>query len=104
VGCVFPPHRDNGRLKPSQIAVVAVMCKPHRCPHIAMTGNICVCALQHPCYHFGVADIAVVTVLVAPTLILITVPKATRGTNRRACVPFALGMIHTSRHEDAWSN
>lgn len=25
-----------------QIAVVAVMCKPHRCPHIAMTGNICV--------------------------------------------------------------
>ncbi|KAF8136657.1 histone acetyltransferase ELP3 [Boletus edulis] len=24
------------------IAVVAVMCKPHRCPHIAMTGNICV--------------------------------------------------------------
>ena len=24
-----------------QIAVVAVMCKPHRCPHIAMTGNIC---------------------------------------------------------------
>lgn len=27
----------------SGIAVVAVMCKPHRCPHIAMTGNICVC-------------------------------------------------------------
>lgn len=26
----------------SGIAVVAVMCKPHRCPHIAMTGNICV--------------------------------------------------------------
>lgn len=25
-----------------QIAVVAVMCKPHRCPHINMTGNICV--------------------------------------------------------------
>ena len=24
------------------IAVVAVMCKPHRCPHIAYTGNICV--------------------------------------------------------------
>jgi elongator complex protein 3 len=24
------------------IAVVAVMCKPHRCPHIAMTGNVCV--------------------------------------------------------------
>ena len=26
----------------SGIAVVAVMNKPHRCPHIAMTGNICV--------------------------------------------------------------
>jgi elongator complex protein 3 len=25
-----------------QVAVVAVMCKPHRCPHVAMTGNICV--------------------------------------------------------------
>ena len=25
-----------------QIAAVAVMSKPHRCPHIAMTGNICV--------------------------------------------------------------
>lgn len=26
----------------SGIAVVAVMCKPHRCPHINLTGNICV--------------------------------------------------------------
>lgn len=26
----------------SGIAVVAVMCKPHRCPHIAFTGNVCV--------------------------------------------------------------
>lgn len=26
----------------SGVAVVAVMCKPHRCPHIATTGNICV--------------------------------------------------------------
>ena len=24
----------------SGIAVVAVMCKPHRCPHVNMTGNI----------------------------------------------------------------
>ncbi|KAH8858135.1 putative elongator complex protein 3 [Schistosoma japonicum] len=24
------------------IVVIAVMCKPHRCPHIAMTGNVCV--------------------------------------------------------------
>lgn len=43
-------HRENllplVKAKPvrtaSGIAVVAVMCKPHRCPHIAMTGNICV--------------------------------------------------------------
>ena len=26
----------------SGVAIVAVMCKPHRCPHIAFTGNICV--------------------------------------------------------------
>ncbi|KAF4531942.1 hypothetical protein B566_EDAN006634 [Ephemera danica] len=26
----------------SGIAVVAVMCKPHRCPHVSLTGNICV--------------------------------------------------------------
>ncbi|XP_045630072.1 elongator complex protein 3 isoform X1 [Ursus americanus] len=26
----------------SGIAVVAVMCKPHRCPHISFTGNICI--------------------------------------------------------------
>src|SRR6202000_704203 len=26
----------------SGIAVVAVMSKPHRCPHIAVTGNVCV--------------------------------------------------------------
>ncbi|XP_019491659.1 PREDICTED: elongator complex protein 3 [Hipposideros armiger] len=30
----------------SGIAVVAVMCKPHRCPHISFTGNICVCNLK----------------------------------------------------------
>lgn len=34
------------RVKPvrtaSGVAVVAVMCKPHRCPHIALTGNICI--------------------------------------------------------------
>ncbi|ELA46893.1 ELP3 family histone acetyltransferase [Vavraia culicis subsp. floridensis] len=26
----------------SGVAIVAVMCKPHRCPHIALTGNICI--------------------------------------------------------------
>ncbi len=29
-------------LTASGIAVVAVMCKPHRCPHIALTGNTCI--------------------------------------------------------------
>lgn len=41
---LLPPPRL--RAKPvrtaSGIAVVAVMSKPHRCPHIATTGNICV--------------------------------------------------------------
>jgi elongator complex protein 3 len=41
---VWPGRRL--RAKPvrtaSGIAVVAVMSKPHRCPHIATTGNICV--------------------------------------------------------------
>jgi len=46
------PHEHKKTLLPklkakpvrtaSGIAVVAVMCKPHRCPHINMTGNICV--------------------------------------------------------------
>lgn len=46
------PHEHKKALLPklrakpirtaSGIAVVAVMCKPHRCPHINMTGNICV--------------------------------------------------------------
>jgi histone acetyltransferase (RNA polymerase elongator complex component) len=40
----------------SGIAVVAVMCKPHRCPHIAMTGNICVyVACTHLTYQWPVA-------------------------------------------------
>ena len=46
------PESHRARLSPllltkpvrtaSGIAVVAVMCKPHRCPHIATTGNVCV--------------------------------------------------------------
>ena len=50
IGAVPDEHRDallpQLRAKPvrtaSVIAVVAVMSKPHRCPHIATTGNICV--------------------------------------------------------------
>ncbi|XP_022918903.1 elongator complex protein 3 [Onthophagus taurus] len=46
------PHEHRKALVPkllakpirtaSGVAVVAVMCKPHRCPHINYTGNICV--------------------------------------------------------------
>lgn len=46
------PHQHKSTLLPklrakpirsaSGIAVVAVMCKPHRCPHINYTGNVCV--------------------------------------------------------------
>ncbi|KAF7682911.1 Elongator complex protein 3 [Astathelohania contejeani] len=49
IACIPPEYQDLTRLiqaKPvrtaSGVAVVAVMCKPHRCPHIALTGNICV--------------------------------------------------------------
>uniref|UniRef100_A0A0N4ZSZ8 Elongator complex protein 3 n=1 Tax=Parastrongyloides trichosuri TaxID=131310 RepID=A0A0N4ZSZ8_PARTI len=50
IAAVPPDYRDvlvpKLRAKPirtaSGIAVVAVMCKPHRCPHINFTGNICV--------------------------------------------------------------
>lgn len=55
----------------SGISVVAVMCKPHRCPHIAMTGNICVCQSRlqtcclapaaHPC----ACSLAVFTLAIA---------------------------------------
>lgn len=42
VGPLISIYRQE-RLSPEvQIAVVAVMSKPHRCPHIAVTGNICV--------------------------------------------------------------
>lgn len=39
---LLPQLRAKPIRTASGIAVVAVMCKPHRCPHIAMTGNICV--------------------------------------------------------------
>lgn len=41
-GVRFHAQFTSRRSRFTQIAVVAVMCKPHRCPHIAFTGNICV--------------------------------------------------------------
>jgi elongator complex protein 3 len=39
---VLPKLKAKPVRTASGIAVVAVMSKPHRCPHIATTGNICV--------------------------------------------------------------
>ncbi|EDW64910.1 elongator complex protein 3 [Drosophila virilis] len=39
---LLPKLRAKPIRTASGIAVVAVMCKPHRCPHINFTGNICV--------------------------------------------------------------
>lgn len=39
---LLPKLRAKPVRTASGIAVVAVMCKPHRCPHINYTGNICV--------------------------------------------------------------
>ncbi|XP_035666032.1 elongator complex protein 3 isoform X1 [Branchiostoma floridae] len=39
---LYPKLKAKPVRTASGIAVVAVMCKPHRCPHINMTGNICV--------------------------------------------------------------
>ena len=39
---LIPKLRAKPIRSASGIAVVAVMCKPHRCPHINYTGNVCV--------------------------------------------------------------
>ena len=39
---LLPKLRAKPIRTASGIAVVAVMCKPHRCPHINFTGNICI--------------------------------------------------------------
>lgn len=39
---ILPKIRAKPVRTASGVAVVAVMSKPHRCPHIAMTGNVCV--------------------------------------------------------------
>lgn len=79
------------------------MCKPHRCPHIAMTGNICV-YVRRPFYHksniYSFIDIAPV----AQIPISITVPKATQAMNPLRCVPYGHGMIPTNRPEVGWNN
>ena len=39
---LFPILKAKPVRTASGIAIVAVMCKPHRCPHLSFTGNICV--------------------------------------------------------------
>lgn len=81
-----------------KIAVVAVMCKPHRCPHIAMTGNICVCVkLQTILNYFF--NLLLGIVQEGPTRTLITAPRAILDTSRPACELSERGTIRMSRHE-----
>ena len=68
------------RMKPvrtaSGIAVVAVMCKHHRCPHIATTGNVCVYCPGGPDSDFEYST------------------QAYMGTNQQVCVQFVLDTTH----------
>jgi histone acetyltransferase (RNA polymerase elongator complex component) len=69
-----------------QIAIVAVMSKPHRCPHIAVTGNICVYVTLAtdrsflPTWADDEQNARTDTVLVDPTLTLNTLRNLTRDT------------------------
>jgi elongator complex protein 3 len=47
----------------SGVAVVAVMSKPHRCPHISYTGNVCVYCPGGPDSDFEYSTQAVSTVI-----------------------------------------
>jgi len=69
----------------SGIAVVAVMCKPHRCPHIAMTGNVCV------------TD----TAQVDQTPTLSTALSPILGMSPRPCEPSGHATIHSNRAQAA---
>ena len=48
--CFFYSHISHTYISfsPSQIAAVAVMCKPHRCPHIERDGHSCMFAPLTP--------------------------------------------------------
>lgn len=52
----------------SGIAVVAVMSKPHRCPHIAMTGNIWYAKFHNSVSIVRVVQILILNILRNPTL------------------------------------
>ena len=92
----------------AKIAVVAVMCKPHRCPHIAMTGNICVYVSNMSLLYDGLTDdnitLLIDIALEDPTLILIIAHKVTLGTNLLVCVLFEHVMIPTNRREGELSS
>ena len=95
IAAVPVEHRDQLmpklRAKPvrtaSGVAVVAVMSKPHRCPHIATTGNVCACIAR-----------------AGRTVISSTARSRTRGTSRRPCGRFERGTIRTRRVEDVWTS
>ena len=80
--------------------MVAVMCKPHRCPHIAMTGNICVYGAPSP-FAIEAADVPADTVQEDPTQTSITARKAILDTSPRVCEPSEHGTTRMNRHEAA---
>lgn len=84
----------------SGIAVVAVMCKPHRCPHIAMTGNICVYVCDRHIFLSHSSNSA----LVVPIQISNTLPNHTLATNLLQCGRSGPVTIHTSRLEVVWNS
>ncbi|EJK53738.1 hypothetical protein THAOC_26764 [Thalassiosira oceanica] len=82
----------------SGVAVVAVMSKPHRCPHIAMTGGL-------TCWKFALSrKVCVCTVQAGLIRTLNTRRKPTLATNQQVCEPSELGTILTLRLEDGSLN
>ena len=82
----------------SGVAVVAVMCKPHRCPHVAMTGNICVYCPGGPDSDFEYSTQSYTGYEVRYRPGFVTDPSPPQ------CERFELGMTRTSKHGTEWTN
>jgi hypothetical protein len=85
----------------------AVMSKPHRCPHIAMTGNVCVyCPGESP--RLNATLHAVVGIVsfsqVVLTVTLSTARRHTLGMSPPACEPYVPVTILTPRPVAVWIN
>ena len=108
IAAVPPAYKDallpKLKAKPvrtaSGIAVVAVMCKPHRCPHVTFTGNICVYVSSYvipppppppPCVLVMLVSVTG-TVQVVRTLILSTPHSHTLDMSLHPCGQFVLAI------------